>query len=483
MKPCHAIAAIFLTGVTPAVVLGQQVPAGDTASQMQHLEQSIEAVESQLQESQRQLLLLKQQLSALQAATGNHPVTSPAAPVEPATSSSITEQQEMQASQIATLDQAKVESESSYPVKISGMILLNGFANSAGTDVAAVPTSAIGGPGNTGMSLRQTMLGISAHGPHLAGAETRADLQVDFFGSSSAGGYNDAGGLLRLRTAHASLQWKRTQAFFALDRPILNPQSPTSLTAVAEPALAWSGNLWNWVPQLGLSYTMGENTRLRLQAAMIDPPDAPYPALPAGSAIPSFNLAEHSRLPGVEGRIALLGKDEEQGFQVGTGAYFSRHTITGMRSFDAWAGTVDLRTPLWHSAQISGNAYFGRALGGLGGGAYKDYVYRTEGAMVYLSAPRDVGGWLQWKQRFGQRLEWNSAFGLDNVYASDLRPYTLGTALYSNTTRNRSITSNLIFSPSAYLLLSFEYRRLTTWPTAGSTWNADIYGVAVGYRF
>ncbi len=170
-------------------------------------------------------------------------------------------------SQIATHEQIKVESESKYPVKITGLLLLNGFVNTGAVDMAATPTIALPGSGSTGASVRQTILGFDAHGPHLFGARSYADLRVDFNGSPASvsstpiysGYYNANTALLRLRTAHAGLQWKDTEAYFSLDHPIFSPETPTSLTAMAEPALAWSGNLWTWNPQLGMSQHFGSN--------------------------------------------------------------------------------------------------------------------------------------------------------------------------------------------------------------------------------
>ena len=37
---------------------------------------------------------------------------------------------------------------------------------------------------------------------------------------------------------------------FALDKPILSPRNPDSLSQLGIPALANSGNLWLWQPQL-----------------------------------------------------------------------------------------------------------------------------------------------------------------------------------------------------------------------------------------
>ena len=209
----------------------------------------------------------------------------------------IREQQAVDESQIATHEQINVESESRYPVKVTGMLLLNGFVNTGAVDMAATPTVAVPGSGSAGASIRQTVLGFDAHGPHLFGASSFADLRVDFASvpaldtatATYPSSYNANSTLLRLRTAHAGLQWDRTQAFFALDRPILSPDTPTSLVAVAEPALAWSGNLWAWNPQAGVSVNLNRITdagRLQFQAALIDAGDAPLsPAIgPSGTA-------------------------------------------------------------------------------------------------------------------------------------------------------------------------------------------------------
>ena len=132
----------------------------------------------------------------------------------------------MQESEITTQEQTKVESASKYPVKITGMLLMTGFKNTSAVDVPANPSIAIGGQGNAGASIRQTILGVDARGPHLFGASSFADLRVDFFGSQGASGltanavnYNSNSSLLRLRTAHADLDWSRTQVYFALDHP------------------------------------------------------------------------------------------------------------------------------------------------------------------------------------------------------------------------------------------------------------------------
>ena len=96
----------------------------------------------------------------------------------------------------------------------------------------------------------------------------------------------------------------------------------------------------------------------------------------------------------------------------------------------------------------------------------------------------DLGGWTQFKERPNERLEFNVAFGTDQVPASQLRPYAgAATAYYLNLARNRTYTGNVIYSPSTYLMFSLEYRHLQSSPVNDYTATGDVIGIATGYRF
>jgi hypothetical protein len=471
--------------------------AQDVTDKVRQLTEAMSRVQAQLNESQRQLEQMRHQLAALQGETGISKDSTPAQTAESdaaklaAQVEDLRERQSLQESQVAVQEQTKVESESRFPVKVSGLVLMNGFVNTRNVDMAATPTLAVPGGGSTGASLRQTIMGLDMRGPHLFGARSHGDLRVDFDGNSAVtGGYADGYGidLVRLRTAHAALDWEHTEAFFSMDRPIVSPNVPDSVTAVAEPPLAWSGDLWNWTPQFGVTQDVlfGSVPRLRAQAALIDIADAPYTAslAAANGAGLTQSTTEASRWPGVEARIAVPGGQSENGAQVGIGGLFAPHRSTGGTRFDSWAGTLDYRLPLPARMQLSGGFYRGQALGGLGGGAYKDYVYRLAADGFYFRTLDDIGGWTQWKQKLTQRLEFNEALGTDTVPAGELRPYAgAASAVYQNIARNRTATGNVIFSPSAYLLFSLEYRRIESSPANGPTAASDIIGLAAGYKF
>lgn len=505
-------------GSTTNSVSAQATGQENVSQQIQKLTTAMARTQAQLEQSQRQLNEMRKQLSELQremAQSGSSagtqppsvPVSASSSQGEPEATSTaiqdIRDRQAMQESQIATQAQSKVESESKYPVKVTGLLLLNGFVNTGAVDMAATPTVALLGSGSTGATVRQTILGIDARGPHLFGARSYADLRVDFDGNPQSsnspgvysGYYNANTTLLRLRTAHAGLRWEHTEAYFSLDRPIFSPDMPTSLTAVAIPALAWSGNLWTWNPQVGITQDFGLSGShgIRLQAALIDVGDAPLSPTspPSGilTAIPPSS-AEQSRWPGVEARVELRGpvvNHNEDHSHFGVGGYFAPHysSLLG-HSFDSWAGTLDARLFLPARLEFTGNVYRGQALGGLGGGAYKDFAYRinTDSGGYYFRPLDDVGGWAQLKEKFSERVEFNAAFGIDNVFADELRQYAvLGGDLYQNLSRNRTYTGNVIYSPSAYLQFSLEYRHLTSSPVIGSPAGSNIIGLGAGYQF
>lgn len=456
-------------------------------ARIQALTDAMNRVEAQMQESQRELADIRQQLSALRGTPETISEASGTAKLVEAVAS-LRENQAMSESQIATLEQTKVETASKYPLKLSGMILMTSFANRRSVDMPATPVVALNGAGSSGATFQQSILGIDINGPHVLGARSHADLRFDLDGGSADAQSGNGSPQIRLRTAHADLNWDHTQLLFALDRPLLNPETPTSLIAVAQPALAWSGNLWTWNPQVGVSRDLiaTSSGALEIQGSLIDAGDPPslYTA-PQSTTYVSPGTSEMSRWPGIEGRIGYRSATEDRGTRFGVSGLLSPHRISSLSTrFNSWAGAADFAFPISRYTRISGNAYTGAGLGGLGGGAYKDYVWRIAYGETYFRVLDDHGGWLQWKQRAGERLEFNEAVGIDNVPAHQLRPYAASTSeSYHNLARNRTISGNLIYSPNASILFSLEYRRIASSYVNSPTWSSDVIGLGAGYKF
>jgi hypothetical protein len=479
------LALLLLLSCWNAPVRAQSASENTTATpsteqKLDRLTAAIAQAQAQMDSYQKQLLELQGELIALKrqmTAEGSSATQS-------ATADEIRERLAIAESQIATHDLTKVETQSKYPLTVSGLILFNGFVNTRQVDISASPAYALTGSGSTGLSLRQTVLGLDARGPHLLGASSRADLRVDFFANGAQSNYS-AAGLLRLRTAHAELNWRNTNAFIELDRSILEPNAPSSLVAIAQPELAWAGNLWNWSPQIGVAheFALSNLSRIKAQVALIDTSD---PSLPGTSSTSPVTQTERSRWPGMESRIAFQHSESGVGPEVGVGGYFSPHRNGYGDRFDAWAGTIDLRLPLTRRFEMTANAYRGQALAGLGAGGYVNYYYELAGLTETAHPLDDVGGWAQLKARAGPRLEVNAGFGTDNPFAKEVHAAlsSLGnSSYYPGLARNRSVYSNVIYSPNTYLLFSLEYKRLWTSYAGDSTYFSDSIGLGAGYKF
>jgi hypothetical protein len=227
-----------------------------------------------------------------------------------------------------------------------------------------------------------------------------------------------------------------------------------------------------------------------MQGALIDVGDAPLTPLftsPSTTLASSPSSAEQSSRPGVEGRFAFVGPDRDDGHgHIGIGGYFAPHTSSLGRNFDSWASTLDLRAPLVANLELSGNFYRGAALGGLGGGGYKDFAYKPNPATggYFFRTLDDVGGWAQLKEKVNERLQFNAALGMDQVFASTLEHYYVSNgSMMQNLARNRTFTGNVIYSPSAYLLFSLEFRHLDSDPIEGGGSESNIIGLGAGYKF
>ncbi|NUQ29763.1 MAG: hypothetical protein HOQ35_14785, partial [Acidobacteriaceae bacterium] len=95
------------------------------------VQSQVEEYQKQLQEMQRQLAELKQQL----AAPGAPASVTGTQPSPPAATPTLEERVDALESAVATHDSLKVESESKYPVSVTGLVLFNSFVNTRRVDV------------------------------------------------------------------------------------------------------------------------------------------------------------------------------------------------------------------------------------------------------------------------------------------------------------------------------------------------------------
>jgi hypothetical protein len=477
----------------------------DVTAALNQTQQTLEKSMQEIQRLRSQLETLRAQLP--QPPVGGATVANPpdaAAPTVAVGSSStsaeaierLQEEQEALQSEIKLHEQTKVETASKYPLRVTGLVLFNAFSNAGVVDNLDLPGIALnrapGVPhGSSGASLRQTLIGIEGTGPRLWGAKSTADLSIDFFGGLTYNQYGystSVANIVRLRQGKVNLAWDKTMIEAGMTTPLISPLSPTSYATVAQPALAAAGNLWGWMPQVRVEQTLPVSARnfMHFEFGLLDPP-APSSA---GASIQGSSPTEASRHPGIEGRISYHGAEDTSTlhtpFILGLSAYSADQSY-GSKHVHSWAATADWQIPLSHWFALSGEAYRGRALGGLGGGIYKDVLagYEYDPNTPETNGVDTVGGWSQGKLRFTPTLEVNAMFGLDDALASNFRRFTLSTTTSSLSlyARNNTFVTNIIFRPKSYLIFSPEFRRIMTWSSTGPARTADIFTLSAGYQF
>ena len=390
--------------------------------------------------------------------------------------------------------QTKVESASKYRLRVSGIVLMNLFSNQGVVDNIDLPMLAYARPpgdsgGSFGATLRQSEIGFETFGPTVAGAKTRADLQIDLAGGfpSIPNGINS--GLMRLRTATMRLDWTNTSVVAGQDEVFFSPNSPASFATLAIPALSGAGNLWAWVPQIRVEHkvALGEDSSLIFQGGILDPVTGETPGESTSSTYyRTAGPGEESRQPAYATRIAWTHNLHGQPLRLGAAAYYSRQDYGFNQNVDGWAGMADVEVPLNRQFSLSGKFYRGKALGGLYGGIGRSVLYSgPPGAPgTEVQALDSIGGWAQLKYRPANKWEFNGAFGTDNPYASDLKYFPAAEAYGSQAlARNRGSFINMIYRPRSDLLFSAEYRHLTTYSLVDGGNSAGHLNLMMGVLF
>jgi hypothetical protein len=385
--------------------------------------------------------------------------------------------------------QVKVESGSKFPLRLSGMLLLNTVINSGRVDNFDLPTEAVTSTtpaGSMGFSLRQSVIGIEGTGPQIAGAQTSADIQADFYGGlSTAYGAADAG-VMRLRLARVRFDWHDTSIIGGIDTPFFSPEAPTSYLTVAEPGFSGSGNLWTWAPQIRVEQRFdGRLAQFRVEAGVLNL--SSYAASLSGKSVPS--PTEASRQPIYALRLSANGRNEERPFSLGVAGVFVTQHFPGSVDVNGASGSADWNVPLVRRVSLSGEIFAGKGLDAFGGApepsvTTQNYVQYITSSAPLLAKVGAYGGWSQFNFRVNSRSEVN--FGAGGA-SRDTNAFRVAAATDSIVNalpfKNESLMINYIFRPRSDLLFSAEYRRLRTYLISGTSASAGETGLSAGFIF
>jgi hypothetical protein len=407
---------------------------------------------------------------------------------------SLEEEYELLSGKVDDQYQTKVESASKYRVRLSGIVLMNLVSNQGVVDSIDLPTlsfarAAGDSGGSFGATVRQSEIGFEAFGPDVAGAKTKADLQLDLAGGFPSAPNGVSSGYMRLRTATMRMDWTNTSVVVGQDTIFFSPNSPTSFASLAIPALSYAGNLWGWVPQVRVEHkvALGEESSLLLQAGIMDPLSGEAPGVvPGTDYYRQPGPGESSRQPAYGTRVAWTRNVFGQPLRVGVGAYYSRQDYGFGRDVNAWAGMTDIELPFNRQFSLSGKFYRGSALGGLYGGLGRSVLFSGDPTLATseVKALNSVGGWAQLKYRATPKWEFNAAFGMDNPFAFDLEyfgsPQAYGDPRLA---RNKGSFGNMIYRPRSDLLFSAEYRHLKTYTITNGGSDAGQINLMMGVLF
>lgn len=393
--------------------------------------------------------------------------------------SRLEEQIEINSERIKEQSQSKVESDSRFPVRISGMLLANFHYNSDDiqrSEPLSAPSPVISPSGGTfGSTFRQTRLGLAINGPRALGGKTSGEIEFDFYGGTVGQVEGDVLGALRIRTAAVRVDWDRSSLVIGQEAPVISPRNPTSIAAVWYPPLSGAGNLWQWHPQITYEHRFraGEKHELVARGGYIAPFGESYSGLPTRGS------------PAVEGRFAYRHPlDEDRTVEIGFGGHFDSRSFDYGRSVDGYVASGDWLLPIGSRFEISGELYHGRSvtLSEQSGGRI-DRAYAFSGApenpYTLVRGVRSSGGWLQLTAKARRDLEFNFAYGQEDPDNSDLR---FGQVTDFTRFKNQVGSVNFIYQLRPNFLVSLEYRRLVTDYNPGRN-RSNHVNLAFGYVF
>jgi len=450
-----------------AAALGHGQQAGSEQSKLDLILRQLTELRQENQELRQEVNELRNQVAGLRSTRPPEPPPQQAEPqrAEPEQPEHLQEKLAVLNQRVEDLDTGKVEAAGHFPLKISGLVLMNTFLYAGQTGGVDLPLAAAPGAGqrSAGATFRNTEISFVYSGsPAVFGAQVAGELHLDFFG----GTLNSQNNLMRVQRAAIGLNWAKRSLTFALDKPILSPRNPDSLSQLGVPALANSGNLWLWQPQLRyeerirFSDTTGITARLGVYQT-----SETLAGLPAGVR---FSPAR----PALQGRAEFF-HDSAKGrrFEFAPGFHVSESLAAGM-SARSYAASVDWLVPLAPRVDWTGFAFTGQDLAGLGIAALHQGLTLRDGILLPV---RTRGGWTELTLHATGRLDFNLIAGLDDDFDRDLVGNGIG--------RNLTYLGNLRFRLAPNVALGPEVMQIRTTYLQSGILRINRYDLALGYFF
>jgi hypothetical protein len=364
--------------------------------------------------------------------------------------------------QVATLAQVKVESESQMPVRLFGTLHTHAFANTGEANWMDVPNivpprPADGHTGTFSLALRQTRIGLAADGPRIGSARASGVLAFDFFGGIPGFQTGQVMGLPRLLVGFARIETDRVAIQAGQDHVILAPRDPSSLAAFAFPLLFRSGNLYLRAPQARVEARLAGP--VTLTAGVLAPIGGDVPGEDYRFVPPALG-GERSRRPVVQAHLGYArgAAGDTRVIAAGVSGHYGRER-RGAVLDESWAGAIDFAVRRDHIG-VAGEVFTGRNIDQFGGGL---------GLM-----PRASGGWAELQLFPTPRVAAHAGFGIDQL-RGDVRSLPRA--------RNRQAYGNIRYTLTPEIEAGVEYQWLATRPGTGAERRNHHLDWVLLYRF
>lgn len=464
--------ALFL--VLVAVLVAPVSSPAQSSDSLEAIQQRLDALEQQNANLRSELQAVRSELDRLRQAAG---------PAPPSGLEALEERVELQATRLEEHDLVKAESSQKVPVRLTGMILFNAFANSRHANPArdypyyAAPTAAA--TPNIGGTLRQSLFGLDFNTPDaIVGGQFRGSVLFDIFALSDIGSPDRPVGVNvntspRLRTAWVEGRWGSRSVLAGLASTVISPRAPNSLAQVSVPALSGAGSLYGWRQQIRFEQRaqLGAGNDLVGQVALAQTAED-WPRVQA-----EFASTLELKRPALEGHLSIgHAFDAARRVEIGSGLHVSNTHVAGM-SIPSRIYSIDWFASPTARIDLAGAFFAGENIGNLANrNAYSFSLRMLSPGIVQGVAVRSRGGWAQAGFQATRRFKVTVYGGVEDPDDDD-------TVATDGVVRNAVGAVNTFFQLAPNVVTGFELSQTRTEWKAGQRPQLTHFDLYVAYLF